>query len=97
MNQTIWKYETLVNGEFKNRLTIKMPIGSKILCVQTDQKTNIPCIWALVYPENELEERYFELFGTGYSVFNDMGVDRVYIGTYQYQKGEFVGHLFERL
>ena len=26
-----------------------------------------------------------------------MGIERNYIGTYQYQRGEFVGHIFERL
>ena len=93
MNQTIWKFET----PFEEKFVIEMPKGSEILCIQRDEKTSKPCIWALVYPENEKEERIFELFGTGTKVINDMGVDRKYIGTYQYQKGEFVGHVFERL
>ena len=44
---------------------------------------------------DKIEERLFELFGTGQEIKYDMGVDRKYIGTYQYQKGEFVGHVFE--
>jgi len=50
----------------------------------------------MVETENETEERCFELFGTGHKIHTDMGVDRKYLGTYQYQNGEFVGHLFER-
>jgi len=52
---------------------------------------------ATVDDESEKEERIFELFGTGHQIKEDMGVDRKYIGTYQYQKGNFVGHIFERI
>jgi hypothetical protein len=93
MKETIWKFE----APFENKFTIKMPVGGQILCVQLDEKTNIPCIWALVDSAAEKGERVFELFGTGNPINNDMGVVRKYIGTYQYQRGEFVGHLFERI
>ena len=91
--KTIWEFETLFEGKF----SIKMPKSAEILCVQQDQKTFKPCIWAMVESENEIEERYFELFGTGHPMHVDMGNGRKYLGTYQYQKGEFVGHLFECL
>jgi len=93
---TIWKFETLVGGEFKEKFTLKMPEYAKILTIQRDEKTNIPCIWAEVNTDNETVERHFELFGTGHEIHYDMGVDRQYLGTYQYQKGEFVGHIYER-
>lgn len=93
MKQEIWKFET----PFEYNFSIVMPKGSEILSVQQDQKTMIPCIWALVYPENEEEERFFELFGTGHSIHNDIGIERKFIGTYQYQQGQFVGHIFERI
>lgn len=93
MNQTIWKFET----PFESKFSLQLPKGAEILSVQQDQKTKIPCIWTLVYPENEKEERTFELFGSGHLIYNDMGINRKYLGTYQYQKGEFVGHLFERI
>ena len=96
MEKAIWKFSTIENG-FQGKFEINMPQGSEILTVQTDQKDNSPCIWALVDPEKELETRHFELFGTGHPVPYDMGVERKYIGTYQYQKGEFVGHIFERI
>jgi hypothetical protein len=93
----IFKYSTLVDGDFKKSFSIQMPKGSQILSVQIDQKTSHPTIWAMVDPEKPEEERFFELFGTGQDIYEDMGIERVYIGTYQYQKGEFVGHIFERI
>lgn len=95
--KTIWKFSTLIDGQFHEKFTILMPKSAEILCVQTDQKNNHPTIWALVDPEAEEEERYFELYGTGHEIHLDMGVERKYIGSYQYQRGEFVGHIFERL
>lgn len=92
-SQTVWKFET----PFEDKFSILMPHSSEILSVQQDQKTKIPCIWALVYPDNPKEERFFELHGTGNPIHNDMGITRKYIGTYQYQNGEFVGHIFERV
>lgn len=91
--KTIWKFET----PFEDKFTIEMPTESEILCVQQDQKSGIPCIWALVYPMNSKTERHFELFGTGHNIHEDMGIDRKYIGTYQVDGGNFVGHLFERI
>jgi hypothetical protein len=95
--KTIWKYSTLVDSQFKDKIEIEMPKNAEILCVQRDGKTGIPCIWAIVDTDAEKETRYFELFGTGIKIHSDMGIERKYVGTYQYQRGEFVGHLFERL
>ncbi len=89
--KTIWKFET----PFENTFTLEMPMGAKIISVQQDQKTMIPCMWAIVNTDNKIEKRTFELFGTG--IFMNEDVNRKYIGTYQYQRGEFVGHIFERL
>lgn len=93
MNQIIWKFEIPCEEKF----VIEMPQGSEILCLQIDEKTSNPCIWALVYTENEKEKRIFELFGTGTKIRDDVSIDRKYIGTFQYQKGEFIGHVFERI
>jgi hypothetical protein len=98
--KTIWKFSTLIEGQkrqFKEKFTLQMPMGAEILTIQTDEKNNHPTIWALVDPQAEMEDRFFELYGTGHSIYEDMGIERKYIGTYQYQRGEFVGHIFERL
>jgi len=89
--KTIWKFKL----QFEKDFTIQMPFNSEILCVQRDEKDNCPCIWALVNPESSREPRRFKLFGTGHTVENEEGFELEYIGTYQYQKGEFVGHIFE--
>lgn len=89
----IYKYELRIDDLIK----INMPKDAEILTVQKDQKTNKPCIWALVNTENEEETRYFEIFGTGSEIKYGMGVDRIYIGTFQSEKGAFIGHVFEYL
>lgn len=97
MKKQIWKFNTVPNGRFEGEVSIRMPKGAEILTTQTDKKDNTPCIWALVDPYAEIEERLFEMYGTGHDIHYDMGVERKYIGTYQYQKGEFIGHIFERI
>lgn len=90
MNKTIFKYPFKV----QDKITIVLPKDAEILTVQT-QRDN-PCIWALVDPNNKTEERYFEIFGTGHEVYEDMGIERRYINTFQMQSG-LVWHLFERI
>ncbi len=94
--KAIWKFSTIEQG-FADSFSIFMPKGADILTIQTDEKNNHPSIWALVDPDQEKEERFFELFGTGHQIHDGMGIKRKYIGTYQYQRGEFVGHIFERI
>lgn len=91
MNKKIYKYPLKV----ADKQVIKLPVGAEILTVQTQNET--PCIWALVNPENETQERHFEVFGTGHDVPNDMGIERKYINTFQLHGGGLVFHLFERL
>ena len=88
---TIWKYLL----DFGDITRLEIPKDGEILSIQRDEKTNSPCLWIMVNSDNEKEERSFELFGTGQEIKYDMGISREYIGTYQYQKGEFVGHVFE--
>ena len=89
--KTIWKYEL----DFAAIIKLQVPKNAKILTVQIDDKINTPCVWIMVDTENEIEERWFELFGSGQEIKWDIGVDRKYIGTYQYGNGAFVGHVFE--
>lgn len=93
MTKKIYKYEAPILDKFR----LYLPVDSEILCVQIDEKTGFPCIWILVDPEKEDEERYFELFGTGHEIPCDMGINRKYIGTYQTKYGQSIFHLFERI
>lgn len=91
MKKSIWKFP-IASPE---QTTIKMPGGAEILTIQT--QNGMPCIWALVNPENDTEERCFEIFGTGHDVPVDMGIERKYINTFQLNGGGLVYHLFERI
>ena len=88
----VFKYE--LNG-CAQLTELDMPVGAKVLCVQTDQKTDTPCIWAIVDEDAPLETRVFEIIPTGVG-FTDRE-DVVYIGTFQTYSGHFVGHVFEEL
>jgi len=90
MKKRIWKFEIKPYD-----LAVKIPKGAEILTVQT-QNGN-PYIWALVCPENEKEERYFEIYATGDEIQSDGGINRKYINTFQLESGSLVFHLFERI
>lgn len=91
-NDRIWKYDLPIEDES----VIQMPDGVQILCVQTDQKTNKPVIYASLNPENPLINVSFTVIGTGnpagIAVLN--GEMYKYVGTFQVMKGNFVGHVF---
>ena len=89
IQKTIWKWEL----EIDDLVKLQLPKGAEILTVQA--QFGKPCLWAMVNPKAETEERLFETFGTGHPIPYDIGVDRKYIGTYQVQGGGLVFHLFE--
>ncbi len=90
MKKQIWKFAINTNS-----FTIKMPKGSEILTMQTQNET--PCIWALVNPENVKELRHFEIYATGQDIHYDMANEHKYINTFQSNSGSLVFHLFERV
>ena len=89
MDKTIWKFPIKVVGI----QTITMPKNSHVLSIQS--QNNNPCIWALVDPNAEREQRRFEIIGTGHPVPNREGLKREFITTFQLDGGAFVGHAFE--
>lgn len=100
MEKTIWKFEL----ETKDNQIVKMPINAKILTIQT--QFDKPCLWALVDPNADKEDRFIKTFGTGHSVkYNKcspmLGAEELdefikYIGTYQLHNGSLVFHAFEK-
>lgn len=90
MKKQIYKYKlkTAVNQ------TLNLPIGAEILCVQM-QGENM-CLWALVDPNADIEERIIEIYGTGHPINYDMGISRKYISTVQVNQ-YLVFHIFEYL
>ena len=86
MKKKIWKYIIGLYGE-----THEIPTGAKIL--SCDVVNGYICVYALVDPENGLEERTFRVYLTGEEIdFND-GLERRFIGTCK--EDGFVYHLFE--
>jgi len=88
MKTTIYKYQL----DTTDKQTITMPKGAKILCIQTEN--DIPCIWAVVNPNEHSEDRYFEIYGTGHYILTD-NKKMIYIGTYQLYDGKLIFHCFE--
>ena len=91
MEKTIYKY-TL---QTTDKQTVSLPKDAEILSIQTQFEE--PQLWALVSLDNEIEERFIEIFGTGHEIHSDMGVERKYISTYQLSGGNYIFHAFERL
>ncbi len=81
---TIWKYQLAVDDiQF-----IEMPKGAQLLSVQVQY--GIPCLWARVDPDAELEFVEIVTYVTGGMARNNLQ----YIGTYQLHSGSFIGHVF---
>lgn len=87
MKKQIWKFPLSSKDA-----TVEMPEHAEILTVQAQGE--IPCIWAIVNPDNEKELRHFEIYGTGHDL---TASKKKYIGTFQVNGGAFVYHLFERI
>lgn len=93
MSRSVWKFPIEVTDEF----TIEMPKGARVLHVdvqrvsETNAQYEQPCLWALIDPDAEREQRTFYVHGTGHT----FPVGRVHLGSFLLYGGSFVGHLFE--
>lgn len=85
----IHKY-TLANKPTLDRLL--MPEGAKILHLGLQR--HALRIWALVNPDSQKVYRTFKIVTTGQN-FDPAGHE--YIGTFQAEGGNFVGHVFEKI
>jgi len=84
--KTIWKYQL----EIEDSQSINMPIGAKILDVQS--QNGVICMWFLVETNNEIHTRNFAIVGTGNPIWMK---EYDYIGTTQTRQGVLVWHIFE--
>ena len=86
---TIWKFPLQVTDYQE----IQIPIGAKILCVQT--QGGQPCLWALVNPKAATYPITIAMYGTGHEIH---GMDSLqYIGTFQLYAGSLVFHAFQQM
>lgn len=86
--ETVWKFSLEVTDEQH----IEIPNGAEILTVQTNGKDGQPYLYAKVDTERTLERKKIITRGTGHKLSILTGK---YIGTYQYNEGLFVFHVFE--
>ena len=84
----VFKYQI----EIDDYVEVEMPIGSRILDVQTQHEC--PCIWALVDPGLPTEKRRFRFAGTGHPIKENPS-QLIHIGTFQMMQGRLIFHLFE--
>lgn len=87
--KTIHKFQI----EITDSQIVEMPMKAKILSVQVQR--HVPCLWALVDTDYDLENRHIHVYGTGNPM--DELAEYVFIGTIQTQESRFVWHVFEQL
>ena len=86
--QTVWKWTLTA----RDLTTIRVPKGGKLLSVH-EQRGQI-CLWALVDPQKETEERTIRIAGTGHILANGKFQ---YLGSVHLDAGQLVFHVFECL
>lgn len=87
---TVWKFPLRVTGEQH----ILLPKDATILCVQTQHGN--PALWAKFHSNIDpplMEDRCFIITGTGHELPEG---NLTYLGTFQLQGGNFVGHVWEK-
>lgn len=90
--KTIYKYELTAH----QKQSVALPKDAVILHV--DNQREMICIWCELDPEDkDLRARMFEVFGTGHEIHEDMGIERIYIGTVKLQGGDYIFHVYERI
>lgn len=82
----IWKQHVPI----ADSLTIEMPQGAQILCVQI--QSGLPVIWMRVEETAPKVDRALRWRGTGHQA-DDVGA---YVGTIQSDDGALVFHLFDK-
>lgn len=87
--KTIYKYP-LPMGD---HVTINLPKGARILTVQIQGELELPFLWALVDPQESMEQRCFRIVGTGQNIHNPDELK--YIATFQMLGGRLMLHAFE--
>lgn len=89
--KTVWKFKL----EVLTVQNVDMPAGAKILCV--NPQDGEVALWAEVDTNAKKTPRRIEIYGTGHEMHEDIGVERVYIGTFFLRGGLLVFHVYERV
>lgn len=85
--KTIYKYTLDANNT-----VLEMPMGAKVLSVAS-QGDDL-CLWAKVDTEDPIEQRTFEVYGTGHPMPDD-DEHLQFLGTALMHGGSLVWHVFQ--
>ena len=84
----VYKFEIEITDE----QTVELPFNAEILTIQMQRDKC--CLWALVDPRNELEERTICIYGTGHPIPD--GVRLKHISTFRIIHLGLIFHAFEK-
>jgi hypothetical protein len=79
-------------------LTLTMPMGAKVLSIQTLTDNRWPYVWALVDKAKPTAQRLFRILATGMDIQPNWAMGQ-YVGTFQTLddvSGTLVFHVFDR-
>jgi hypothetical protein len=84
---TIWKFPL----EVTDVQEIELPYHSR--CLDLQVQDGVPCLWALVCPDEIKLKRKVSIYGTGHDVPKGLLYGH-YLGTFQLHDGDLVFHAF---
>jgi len=93
--KTIFKYELKPRPTTNLVAPVMMPHDAKYLHVGS--QGGCMYIWAEVDTESSTLEHTFEVFGTGYEMYVDIGVEREHVGSLMMNDGALVFHVYHRI
>ena len=90
---TIHKY-TIPGALGKFEVELDIPKGAGL--ASTGQQSEVPCLWYIVDTEAPTEKKYFYFYATGIEIPQSSHDALFYIGTFHFERGKKVLHLFEK-
>lgn len=91
---TVHKYE-IVPQEHTPVVRIKMPAFAEVLHVAAQGSSMF--LWAMVDTSKPMQEREFEVYGTGHTMLVERHTHFKHLGTVMLAGGSLVFHVFERV
>ena len=84
----VWKYHLRPDSLVK-----EIPVGGIVRYV--NEQFNQICVWVEVDPNRPQEKRFFEIYGTGHKIHEDMSINRTYLGSVKLHSGSLIFHVYE--
>jgi len=88
--RVIYKYTIEIGSE---SLTLRLSEGSKFLSAFAQH--SIICLWFEQETTNDIQERYFKIYGTGHEMESESDHIHNYLTTFPMANGALIWHLYE--